>query len=284
MKVELLRDLMNSLIGEAVRLVRTRYKKDISVFDESFLEKTITKRCTAALLDTESYLLFLANDPDEMQVLIDSLNISYSEFFRNPFVFAVLEQWILPTLIDKKMQRSHAEVRIWSAGCARGQEAYSIAILLEDYAQTHKKEIPFRIFATDLSESELAAARQGIFESTAVQNVPAKYLRRYFTQAGDNYHILPGIKQRIDFSVYDLLDNESSCPPVSIYGNFDLVVCSNLLFYYRHEVQLDILDKIHRCLTPDSFLITGEAEKAIVEAMDGFRAISIPACIFNIRG
>ena len=92
---------------------------------------------------------------------------------------------------------------------------------------------------------------------------------------------MPALRDRIDFSVHNLLDAHSSCPPTSIYGEFDLIMCSNLLFYYRPAVRQFILNKFHRCLSSKGYLVTGEAEREIVSKTEGFRAAMPPAAVFQ---
>jgi chemotaxis protein methyltransferase CheR len=173
------------------------------------------------------------------------------------------------------------EIRIWSAACAAGQEAYSVAILLEDMAAERGKPIPFRIIATDVSDAQLAIARKGVYDDDAVRNVRLRHLRRYFSEQGKAYVIAPGLRDRVDFSSYDLLDERSSSPPASIYGDFDIVLCCNLLFYYRPSVRRLILERVRRGLSPNGYLVTGEAERAIVQDAGGFRAMTPPTAVFR---
>jgi chemotaxis methyl-accepting protein methylase len=113
-----------------------------------------------------------------------------------------------------------------------------------------------------------------------VKNVRLEFADKYFRRSGDNFLIDDQIKAQVDFSRYDLLDKDSSAPPSSIYGDFDLVMCSNVLFYYQPQYQQAILQKIFRALRPGGLLVTGEAETAIVKASGGFRQHGIPAPVF----
>ncbi len=248
------------------------------------MQKAITQRMAATGMNTAAaYRQRLAEDGVEAEVLLASLKITYSEFFRNPLTFALLEQLILPSRLEANGTTGQAELRVWSAGCAAGQEAWSIAILLEDLAQACGRPIPSRIIATDISEAALAFARQGVYDTAAVQNVRLKHLQKYFIIKGDAYAIIPALKNRVDFSTYDLLDVHSASPATGIYGDFDLVFCSNLLFYYRMDIRQQILDKVCRALAPGGFLVTGEAERDLVAKHDGLRAVAPPAPIFQKR-
>jgi chemotaxis protein methyltransferase CheR len=264
-----------------IALMREAHGHDLALFDDAFLAKSLQRRlASAGLAGWPAYLDRLAQDGAEAQVLFASLNIGYSEFFRDPLAFAWLEQVILPGLMQ---QSGPAGLRVWSAGCAAGQEAGSIAILLDEQNAERGQPLPFRIFATDRVEAVLAEAREGIYDAASVQQLRLKHLHKYFTVAGDAYRISPALKAHVDFSVCDLLAEGSSSPVAAIYGDFDLVFCCNLLFYYRPEVRQRILDKIVRALRPGGYCVTGEAEREIVARQTGLYAVAPPAAVFQKR-
>jgi chemotaxis methyl-accepting protein methylase len=224
----------------------------------------------------------LRENRTEAESLLDSLRITYSEFFRNPLTFALLEQRVLPALIERKALTGE-EIRIWSAACAAGEEPYSIAILLDQIASATGKAIPARIFATDIGEEGLATARVGSYNASALRNVTLKHLQDCFTSRGDRYCILPRLRENIHFSAYDLLDERTSCPPSSIFGEFDLIFCNNMLFYYRVEIRSFLIAKLQRCMAPEGYLASGEAEREIVGTASGLRAVFPYAAIFTRR-
>ena len=273
---------MNEDLNDFIQLMHQTFGRDISIYEESFLMKSIEKRLVATGVKTvAAYGKSLVENDPEAEVLFHSLNITYSEFFRNPLTFALLEQLILPTLIEQKEKIGQKEIRIWSAACAAGEEAYSLAIVLDELITARGEAVSFRIFATDISETNLASARRGVYCSTAVQKVPLRHIHLSFTRQGECYSVLPRLKERIDFSSYDLLDEHSVCPPISIYGDFDLVLASNLLFYYKPEIRRILVNKIKGSLAAGGYLVTGEAERAIVEIIGGFRVIVAPSTVFQ---
>ncbi len=270
-------------LDQVIQVMRQAHGHDLSSFDKVFLAKSLERRIGGAVAeeDTAAYLRRLAEDRTEADALRQSLNIGYSEFFRDPLVFALLEKLVLPGLVEAKGKIVPTELRVWSAGCSDGQEAWSVAILLEDLSAAHQRPVPFRIIATDISDAALGSARQGVYDHPAVQNVRVKHLRNYFSAEGAGYVVASRLRERVDFSTYDLLDGRSVCPPVSLYGDFDLILCCNLLFYYRPEIRLKILDKVCRALCPGGYFVTGEAEKDIVAQHDGFCAVASPAAVFQ---
>ena len=254
---------------------------DLSVYDTTFLEKIISSRMEFTDCKTaDDYLCLLGNHSDELTGLLHQLNNSYSEFFRNPITFSFLEQIIFPQIINSAVKNHTGEMRIWSAGCAAGQEPYSLAILLNDYKNKHQANLSYRIFATDNSVETLEYAGKGIFDLKTIKNTRLEFAEKYFRQNGENFTLSPKLKEQVDFSYYDLLDKDSSSPSSAIFGDFDIVMCCNVLFYYQAEVRQMILQKFLRSLKPGGFLITGEAETGIVESFAGFRKYMSPTAIF----
>ena len=261
--------------------LRMCYGHNISVYEESFLQKTINKRLSATRITTMAeYLEFLENDKIEENCLINSLNINYSEFFRNPLSFSCLEQVVLPILAGRKKKNHEKEIRVWSAACASGQEAYSIAILFEEIIECQQEIIPFRIFASDISPTHINEAIIGNYPESSLNNVTHKRIGKYFTKSNGTFNINTGLKKYIDFSEFDLLSEDCICPPASVFGNFDIIFCNNLLFYYKQQSRLKIINKIRTSLAPDGFLLTGESEREILLSC-GFREFITNTAIFQ---
>lgn len=270
---------MNTAMSDIIRTMRQIHGREISMYDTSFLAKCLEKRRQDTGIPTaEAYHRYLEASAAEAELFYNALNITYSDFFRNPLTFALLEQWVLPGLIS---QNKGAEIRVWSAGCSCGQEAYSIAMLLSNLGPIDGQPVRFRIFATDISESALAFARNGIYTEDAVHNLRLKEINSYFEKAGETYRVIDSLRESINFSIYDLLDHSSAYPPESIYGDFDIVFCSNLLFYYTPEIQQFILQKVQQAMAAGGYLVTGEAERVFVEQTCRLKMIAPPASVFQ---
>ncbi|SHE34383.1 CheR family methyltransferase [Alkalibacter saccharofermentans] len=268
--------------NEIIHSVRSIYGLDISKYDISFLKRAVEKRCSITeTKNISDYIQYLSSNSDEATILFQSLNIIHTEFFRNPLTFAHLEQWILPRLMEEKSDNN--ELRIWSAGCSSGQEVYSIAMLIESI--TSKKQIKkrYRIIATDISESALHAAKKGEYNEKDIQMIRVKDLNDFFVKSGEKYKVCDRLKQHVSFSTYDLLDNRSACPQESIFGNFDLVVCSNMLFYYKPNYQHNMVKKLIDSMDEHGYLITGEAEMQIVAKFKDLFLVVPPSPIFKKR-
>ncbi len=265
--------------------VRRSIGRDVSRFDELFLARTVARRlAVVGAADAEAYQRRLDTDQREAESLWDSLLVSHSEFFREPLEFALLEEVVLPELIRHTKRAGQRELRVWSAGCAAGQEPYSLAILLDALTARSETDIGFRIFATDVSEANLAAARSGVYHEAAVQNVRLRHLHSWFSRQGNSYALASRLRERVSFSAYDLLDERTASPPACIFGDFDLIVCGNVMFYYREQWRQTILGKILRNLRPGGYFATSGTEREMVQSTGWFRLVAPPAAVFERPG
>jgi len=211
---------------------------------------------------TEAFLAALREDPGKMQQFLSTLNNTWSSFFRDPLTFGALEKVVFP-LFRQRKGSNHANLRIWSSACASGEEPYSLAMLAAEFTKNNP-DISCQLFATDINAEILAKANHGGYTEEAMANLPLKFVDRYFHKRGSLFYVIPLLRKVVDFSEFDLLSSRQMCPKASIFGNFDLIFCANLLFYYRPESQKIILDKITGCLARDGFLVTGDTEREIV--------------------
>ncbi|MCS5423091.1 MULTISPECIES: CheR family methyltransferase [Psychrilyobacter] len=273
---------MNRYMNDIIDVLKVDFDINISIFDESFLTRIINMRIS----DTKSknikeYKKLIKENIQEAIVLKRLLNITYTRFFRDSLIFAQLQKIVLPSIITSINQQR--ELRIWSAGSSGGQEAYSLAILISEFEEELGIKIPYRIIATDISETKLKKGRSGIFRKNEVIDLKLKYIEKYFTSRGSEYIISEKLKKNISFSYFDLTDDKNIKPPESIYGDFDLVLCSNLLFYYNPEVQKKIIVKSELSLGPNGYFITSEAEKVLVKDFTKLKQINPTSSIFKLN-
>jgi len=238
---------------------------DFSKFADPFLEDILRKRTAETSCDSvAAYADLLQHDVAEASVFLDFLQINYSEFFRNSLTFAVLENILLPQMTSVNPGERQKEIRIWSAACASGQEAYSLAILLEELKAGRSKTFNYRIFATDQNEANIEEARKGMYSGSALNGLNLKRLNQYFTRLDKVYQVKQKLKDKIEFTTFDLFNGQYSSPPSSIFGGFDIVICANLLFYYKPEFQDQIIQKVGKGMLDQGYLVTGEAERGIL--------------------
>ena len=271
---------MERVLQDIVLVMETSFGMKIAGYDTGFLRQSLDKRCLASGVQSlTDYLDYLSKSEAEAKLLYASMNITYTEFFRNSLTFAHIEQVVLPDLLRKKSKTG--ELRVWSAGCSSGQEAYSLAMCIENHLARSPQPLRYRIIATDVTEEVLAVARRGVYEKESLSNVKLKDLEQYFIRTGEKYAIVDQLKKNMSFSQYDLLDSQFSYPPESIFGHFDVVMCSNLLFYYLPEQQKTMVQRVINALAPGGYFITGETEKHAVAQITGLRSLVPTSPIFK---
>ena len=264
-------------------ILMQKLKLDVSRFAPDFLEKTIRNRIGEHALDSvRAYCTLLNNSTLEANKLYTALNNNYSEFFRHSLTFSVLEHLIIPELIRTRLNNTSKEIRIWSAACAAGQEAYSIAMLFEEFKSYKDISFSYRIFASDINEKQIEIAQKGVFHADAMNQLNGKRLSTWFEKHHEQYFVNEDLKKSIEFSVFDLFSESYCCPPASIFGDFDLIICANLMFYYTHANQKYIIDKISKCLSPDGFFITGDSERDLFMRL-GYNEFMQRSAIFKKR-
>ncbi len=273
---------MDEISVRTATLLQVIHGMDVSAYDPSFFRATLERRSDdLGLADSSAYPECLKDDPEEAARLDEALRISYSRFFRDPLSFAMLECRVLPELLARKPEGG--EIRVWSAGCASGQEAYSIAILLDEAIRTSRKSLRYHIFATDANEACVASAREGLFTPDDLKDVKLGQLETCFDRVGGAYSVVPRLRQYIDFSVHDLLDRTATHPPDSIYGDFDVVFCSNVLYYYRNVFRTLILERLSRSLSASGVLFTDATEKSFLSGHASFHPLDPAAPVFVKR-
>lgn len=246
-----------------VELLFQTHQLDVSKYNSSFMSNIIRKRMDeTGCANRETYLHLLESNFSEILLLMDSVQVCYSEFFRNPLTYAVLENIILPNLIFDKLKKNKREIRIWSAACSAGQEPYSLAMLLRE--NINSEQINFRIFATDQSEENILQAKKGLYQFSEISQLNMYRINRWFTKKNDVYVIKDELKSQIEFSTFDCFNDQYAFPPSSVFGDFDIIFCANLLFYYKPKFSGEILQKLQKSLALGGYLITSEIERDIL--------------------
>lgn len=256
---------------------------EFRMFDATFLEKTILQRMNAlGMSEWKNYLNLLNTIDNEKIILRGMLSNSHSLFFRHSLTFSVLEFISLPGFLIDLRNSKIRELRIWSSACAAGQEAYSLAILLEELKINSKIDFTYRIFASDQQAAQIKLAKDGLFSASALGNTSLSRIETWFTREKDGYRVSDALKKHINFSTFDLLDEQLYFPQESVYGEFNLVFCANLLFYYAPQYQQKILSKIRHVLLPNGCFVSGETEKGIV-LKSGFVEKFPQSAIFRMK-
>jgi len=235
--------------------VRERRGVDFTSYRRTTIVRRLQRRMSATNFETlAGYRRYLLDNPDEEQRLVSSLLLKVTDFFRDPKVFAYLRERILPGLIDAARERG-SELRFWSAGCATGEEAYSIAILASDVMGAGSARIPIRVFATDLDSSAIGFARRGVYPAKSLANLAPELVTRYFTEVNGEYEITKSLRDLIVFGEHAL----GQRPP---FPQTDLVLCRNVLMYFMPDLQKRALESFAFSLREGGCLVLGSGETA----------------------
>ena len=239
---------------QVLKLVRERTGHDFSFYKRPTLGRRIARRVQVhELPDLHAYLDLLRTDLEEMKPLLQDLLITVTNFFRDPEAFAVLENEVIPELFLGKT--SEDSVRVWVAGCASGEEAYSVGMLLLEAAQKLPDPPKLQIFASDINEAALRFARTGRYDEAAHIDVSPERLERFFVREGNSYRVKKELRDLVLFVPHNLLRD----PP---FSKLSLVMCRNLLIYLNRPTQERVLKLFHFALMDQSFLFLGSSESS----------------------
>ena len=235
-----------------LREIRTRRGIDFGAYKTPTLLRRLNRRMVATGSSSiNDYLRLLQANPEEEQELISSFLIKVTRFFRDSALYDYLRTEILPGLIERAVAQGR-ELRIWSAGCATGEEAYSLALLVAELT-AEQEGLDVRIFATDLDEAAITFARRGVYTAATIARVPPEMIDQYFTARDGSYEVRKPIRSMVVFGQHDL----GQRPP---FPNVDLVLCRNVLIYFTARLQEQTLDAFAYSLRDGGYLVLGASE------------------------
>ena len=237
-------------LKEITEFVHKKRGLDLSYFKPTFLSRRIVVRMKMLNMTSSSkYAELLNSNHNEVGTLYDSLSINVTKFYRDKQVWQVFENKIIPNLL--KNTKPNDKLRIWSCGCASGEEPYSLAIMFNEAFKNSNKK--FQILATDINSKSLQSARRGIYAPDNLKNLDSLIITKYFQKTNDgSYKIIDKIKDLVSFNLADI-----STFPISY---MDVIFCRNLLIYYGKDAQDLIFKKFQNVLKPNRYLVLGMDE------------------------
>lgn len=264
-------DEKNSSFDKVLRLLSRRAGTDFTNYKPSTILRRLEKRIAELKLPSiDEYLAYAEEHHAELDELFNTILIGVTTFFRDREAFEVLEKH-LSKILNSKSRGS--QVRIWCAGCASGEEAYSMAFLIAKLLQNKLQEYNIQIFATDIDEKAINVARRGVYPEHLFMDVPDDILQDYTVKKGESREIIKSIRQLILFSKHDVTTN----PP---FLKLDLISCRNLLIYFGQSLQQQVIPIFHYALNPDGYLFLGKSE-TVGQFTDLFSTIEGKAKIFQ---
>jgi two-component system, chemotaxis family, CheB/CheR fusion protein len=249
-----IRNFDEELLRRIIAHLRVRTGHDFSKYKRSTVLRRIARRMQVTRADDlKEYYDVMRDSPDEAQALLGDLLISVTTFFRDSAAFEIVARDVIPEFFR---DRSPDEIfRVWVSGCATGEEAYSLAILVLEEASRHQVRPQIQIFGSDLDARALASAREGRFPVAIETDVSEERLRRFFVREGDHYRVRQEVRDNVLFAVHDLLKD----PP---FSHIDLISCRNVLIYLDRELQEQVYSTFQYALNPGGFLFLGASETA----------------------
>lgn len=245
---------------------------DLGRYKERCIKRRIAGRVRACGFHAASpYLALLERDEAEIDALLAAITINVSQFFRNPSTFRTLEREVLPDLVRAARAAGERRLRLWSVGCASGEEPYSLALLAEEL---QNPELEIEIWASDVSAPALARAKAGYYDEQRLVEVPQPVRARYFVAEGQGFRLREEIRRRVRFLQQDILGVEP-------YPRAALILCRNVLIYFSRSDQQRVLRRFAAALEPGGYLVLGQAETLIGEIRQRFDAVCPGERIFR---
>ncbi|MFH1768050.1 MAG: protein-glutamate O-methyltransferase CheR, partial [Candidatus Omnitrophota bacterium] len=228
---------------------------NFSQYRRDLLKRRVALRMKATRSDSyPAYLKILVDNPDEYKKLFEVLTINVSEFFRDPGVWDALKKFFRKLVFDFSMQER--KFKVWHAGCAHGEEPYSLAIMLREAGISDR----FDLRASDVDSEAIRLAKEGRYHSNSLKNVPEDLRRRYFEQLDhSNYFLKDVVRSMVLFERQDLINDKYP-------QDIDIIFCRNVFIYFNKALKENVLSKFYNCLNPDGYFILGMAEIILAEA------------------
>lgn len=251
-------------LAQIAKLLKEKEHLDIKKYKNETIMRRLEKRMLLTKhKDLDAYITFLNTDPNELYQLYQKILIGVTEFFRDKDSFNALEQQILLYLKEKP---ENYDVRVWSIACSTGEEAYSLAILIDKVSKKLKKKFTVHIFATDIDNNALEIAKKGFYPKKSFSKIDKKILQHYFIKIDDGYKIIESIRSQIVFTNHNILND----PP---FINQDIISCRNFLIYILPDVQQELFSLFHYALRDSGLLFLGSSESTLM-SVQYFKALS----------
>ena len=249
---------------------------DVHQYKDKFLIRRFKARMRSRCAHTyDEYMKVLDNDPAEYIKLFDKLTINVTEFYRNPEMWEAFKLKVLPKVLARPEEKRI--VRIWSAGCASGEEPYTIAMLVDEYLWSREHHLQIAIRGTDLDEDALKTARAGVYHCDKLRKLPEFYKGKDFSVDGETYLLKDRIKDMVRFQRHDLFSGKKN-------KYFDVILCRNVIIYFTKAQQLKLFHDFHEALAIDGFMVLGKTETLLPECKCLFKIVDSHERIYQKVG
>jgi chemotaxis protein methyltransferase CheR len=262
------------------------YEKSGIYFAENkvyLLESRLTNRLAELGLSSfEDYYYCLKYGSDktknEITNLFDVVTTNETSFFRNPPQLDAFKVVIQKSYLNGNGPIT-APIRMWSSACSTGEEAYTLAIIMEELIQTTKQKIPYMIYATDISQKVLESARRAVFSQYSIRNTDESLKNKYFTEENNMFKLKENVKKNVKIDFMNLMDENA----YRLYKQMDIIFCRNVLIYFDEKMKKKVIENLYECLKPKGFLTIGHAE-SLHNISRAFKPLVFPGTIAYQKG
>ncbi len=268
-----------AIIADILNLIYKVTQQDFSHYKRPTLNRRLAKRMgEKGMKSLGEYYTHLTTNPEEVKALCTEFLINVTSFFRDEDAFEIIRTDVIPALFAKK--DTGDTIKVWVVASSTGEEAYSLAMLFEEYIEIHKRhDISVKIFATDIDQSAIDVGSKGQYSAESVKNISQERLKRFFIKEGSVYKVSPSLRKIVVFAKHDITKD----PP---FSRIDLLTCRNMLIYMNNILQKNILQKFHFALNEDAYLFLGNSEnigvlKDVMKEVD--KKWKIYKCISKIK-
>lgn len=248
---------------------------DFNQYKNNYLKRRLNVRMRVKGVSTyDKYLRIIKSDSNEYNFLLNDITINVTQFFRDPEVFHIIENEILPLVIYEKVKKKRKVMRFWSAGCASGEETYSLSILIKDLLDEKFDTFIVSIYGTDIDNNCLEAAKKGKYLPRQVENVKPRDLNRYFAFNGEMYEISDEIKEMVRFRKQDLFNGIKG-------GHYDIIFCRNVMIYFTKDMQEKLFETFYNSLNIGGYLVIGKTEGLFGNSRHKFEIVNCRERIYQ---
>jgi len=258
-------------LAQILLLIRSTYGNDLTYYKSTTVERRLERRMALhKIAHVDEYAKLLQSNAQELRSLYKDMLIGVTNFFRDPDIFEALRKIVFPRIVETK--KANAPIRGWVPACSTGEEAYSIAIALVEFLEERRQQTRVQLFATDVDDDSILAARRGRYPQNIALDVTPERLARFFVSQDDGYSVSREIRDMVVFSTHDVAKD----PP---FSRLDLVSCRNLLIYLQPVMQKKVLRIFHYALHSTGFLLLGNSE-SVGDAADLFSVVDVRSKIY----
>lgn len=249
-----------------IRKVHGKTGIDLGQYKDSYIARRLSTRMKALGAPTYgSYARMFDTNADEYDKVVDAFTINVSEFFRDKDAYRVIKDKVIPAIVADKVSTGRRSLRIWSAGCACGEEVYSISMILHDVLGKEYDKFAIRLYATDIDDVCMKKAQEGLYDPVSLKNVDKTFLDRFTTGTpAGKIAVNDTIKRNVTFRHYDLINGGP------FGGYFDLILCRNVMIYFSEPQKKKLIGHFFDSLNPGGYLVIGKTETLTTDTRSAF--------------